>query len=118
MYFYQYNSVINNDRAFRRKKTLLTPARSPLGVTVNTADGVVFTKVTTGARKYDSYEPPDPGLASSDDSDSDGSGDGGDHAAKAASSCTYSTEEATINANGMGSSSESPSSQKNMILVR
>ena len=47
-------------QAGRRPKTLLTPARPPLGVTVITTDGIVFTKVTTSARKYDSYEPPDP----------------------------------------------------------
>jgi hypothetical protein len=44
--------------------------------------------------------------------DSDGGGDNGDHTAKTASPCTYSTDEAIINTNGMGSSSESPSSQK------
>jgi hypothetical protein len=45
-----------------QRKTLLTPARPPLGVTVITTDGIVFTKVTMSARKYDSYEPPDPGT--------------------------------------------------------
>jgi hypothetical protein len=43
---------------------------------------------------------------------SDGSGDDGDHTAKTAPPCTYSTDEAMINTYGMGSSSESPSSQK------
>ena len=60
IYYFYYNTVIN-DLAFRRK-TLLALARLPLGVTENTIDGVVFTKVTTSARKYDSYEPPDPGT--------------------------------------------------------
>ena len=59
IYYFYYNAVIN-DLAFWRE-TLLTPARPPLGVTENTTDGVVFTKVTTSARKCDTYEPPDPG---------------------------------------------------------
>ena len=45
-----------------RRNILLTSARPPLGVTVSTTNVVVFTKVTTSARKYDSYEPPDPGA--------------------------------------------------------
>ena len=44
--------------------------------------------------------------------DSDGGGDGGDHTAKAASTCTYSTEEAIIYTYGTGSSSESQPFQK------
>ena len=54
-------SVVVNDPAFRRK-TLLTPARPPLGVTESAADGVVFMKVSMSARKYGSYEPPDPAI--------------------------------------------------------
>ena len=54
--------TVVNDPAFRRK-TLLTPARPPLGVTESATDGVVFTTVTTSARKYGSYEPPDPAYS-------------------------------------------------------
>jgi hypothetical protein len=53
--------TVVNDPAFRRK-TLLAPAHPPLGVTESTTDGVVFTAVTMSARKYGSYEPPDPGI--------------------------------------------------------
>ena len=56
---FSYFITVVNDPAFRRK-TLLTPARPPLGVTESATDGVVFTTVTTSARKYGSYEPPDP----------------------------------------------------------
>ena len=45
-------------------------------------------------------------------SDASDSGDDGDHTAKTAPPCTYSTDEAIISTYGMGSSSESPSSQK------
>ena len=60
-FFITTSTVVVNDPAFRRK-TLLTPARPPLGVTESATDGVVFTTVTTSARKYGSYEPPDPGC--------------------------------------------------------